>query len=758
MQFGYRTLLSTLLLTALLPGTGCFRKSGFDRAVKLEQQGHTAQAIELFRDELAHTADRDRQRRSEIYFHLGECMLAQEQVSEAFNFYSRAVEADDSNRIAHLRMGELLLLSGSPERATEQAQSVLRGGNTNLDAMALLGAAASAGGNMRLARDVFQQVLEKDPTRIKVALSLAEILNREGDENGAREVLVKAAAAHPDSSAPWLSLGRLEETSGKVKDAEQAYRKAVSIEDTPETNLRLAQYLERSARVDEARVVLRHVDAIRPEMPPAFADFAFQTNRLSEAREGYLIALHGLSGKSEKDKQADVRARTVARLIEADLESSRAQRMNGKAPISALQLAREHLDHFRDELDQGTARLLDTEIAIASEDLPLALIHANAAVESAPDSPAAHYLLGVVKQRMSDPGNARIEWETALERDSDYIPARLALADLCLDQKDVQGALAYVVPVVREEPGNFRALMTFGRVLLLEKEYASARVIASRAEVMAPDSAAPSVLRGDIAMSQGNPGGAMVEYQKAVLHDPRSSEAIEGLTRAYRSGNVTRAMLLNIEKLATTEPISPTLLEIAGRLFAEHGWNADAARCLERALNADPGRSSAALELARVLAQRGDSDDASRYAARVPGLATLLLGLRAEQNGDYDQASLQYEAAVRAGDQTGIAANNLAWIYAEQEKNLDRALTAAERAVELSPQSASVLDTLGYVHLKRREYTSASQILERARNMARSSKSNDELAEIERHLSEAYVRSGQPERAMLLRKSGFANQ
>jgi tetratricopeptide (TPR) repeat protein len=742
-----------IFLVLLTFASGCSRNKPMDRAVKLEQQGHPAQALEIYRVQLAKTPEYDRTLQADLQFHMGECLLALDRTREAFSAYNKAIELDDSHQIAHLRLGELYLLSGSVDHATEEAKEVLNRGGANLDALALLGSAASVSGNDGVARNAFEDVLEKDPTRVKVALSLAELLNRRGETETARAVLLRAAQAQPKSPAPWLALGRLEETLGRIQQAEDAYHQAVGIEDSPETNLRLAQFFERTSRVKEAKLLLLHVDSLRPAFRTASPDFDFMTSNPRDAQKNYLVALNGFSAPPAADGR-DNRARMISRLIEADLAGQSSPKASHLTAAS-VGLARKHLEYFRNEVDPATHEILLAEIAIADEDLTTASIHAASAVQRAPDSAPAQYVDGLVKLRMDDSSGARMAWETALENDPSHIPSRLALSQLLLDQGDIEGAQSSVVPVVREEPVNLPALILFGHVLLAQHDIGSAQVIANRAQAAAPRSPLPDILRGKIFLAQRDPGNALIAFQKAVLLDPESEEAVEGLARAYSGGQVKREMLLNMEKIAHAEPASATLLEISGRLFADHGWNEDAKRCLAAALQLDPTRSSAALRLARALVVTGEDNKASQYAVLVPGISQVLQGVSAEQRGDRAAAVDHYEAAVRAGDRTSIAANNLAWIYADQGSHLARALEVAQRAVELAPRDAGTLDTLGFVHLKRREYTDAIKALEHARLIARSEHA-PELSDIESHLRAAYISAGQPELAAALREPATA--
>ena len=113
----------------------------------------------------------------------------------------------------------------------------------------------------------------------------------------------------------------------------------------------------------------------------------------------------------------------------------------------------------------------------------------------------------------------------------------------------------------------------------------------------------------------------------------------------------------------------------------------------------------------------------------------------------------QYERGLQQGDPTGTAANNLAWILAEQGKNLDRALALAQRARLLAPQNPAVLDTLGVIHLKRREYSQAVRTLKKAMELATINPvSSETLVQFRHHLAEAYLCSGETQAAIALQQ------
>jgi Flp pilus assembly protein TadD len=169
----------------------------------------------------------------------------------------------------------------------------------------------------------------------------------------------------------------------------------------------------------------------------------------------------------------------------------------------------------------------------------------------------------------------------------------------------------------------------------------------------------------------------------------------------------------------------------------------------------DEERDSAAEAMAKLYAGHGQMNAAADSAIRVRELSTLLAGVQAERTHDVAAAVGNYEAAVHGGDNSGVSANNLAWIYARQGRELDRALALAMHARELAPEDPAVLDTLGVVHLARREYSRAVSVLElaRARAHAKGQSGAAVLAEVNHHLAEAYLRAGQTEQAALLASS-----
>src|SRR5512146_291600 len=146
--------LFTLLLIAL--GLGCSTSArDLVRAARLEKD-NPEQAVQTYQRGLPKL--RDAQRRSQVLYRMGECLLRLDRITEAFAAFQKATETDPKNLAAKLRVGEFLLSAGATDRAREQAESVLtQSAGRSSEALALWGAALAASGQPDKAKEAYRR-------------------------------------------------------------------------------------------------------------------------------------------------------------------------------------------------------------------------------------------------------------------------------------------------------------------------------------------------------------------------------------------------------------------------------------------------------------------------------------------------------------------------------------------------------------------------------------------------------------------------
>ncbi|MDG1750297.1 MAG: PEP-CTERM system TPR-repeat protein PrsT [Thalassotalea sp.] len=94
-------------------------------------------------------------------------------------------------------------------------------------------------------------------------------------------------------------------------------------------------------------------------------------------------------------------------------------------------------------------------------------------------------------------------------------------------------------------------------------------------------------------------------------------------------------------------------------------------------------------------------------------IASLMHLAQLQISQDTDAAIESYERVVSISDKNFIALNNLAYFYLERNQ-LEKAQEHAEKALTLKPNMPDVLDTVGRIHLAKKEYESAVKYLTKA--------------------------------------------
>ncbi len=738
------------LLLALLTLAGCGGSFSQDllRAQQAEQRGNTAEALQAYAKALARIPARDHRTASTIQLRIGLCQLRLAQPNDAFLSFQKAVLLDAKNLEAHRRMAELLLLGGATQKAAEELLAILKKDPNDAAAIGVLGTAYASAGDTAAATQLLERSFQLNPADAQVAITLAELYNRADRPHEARQILVQSGARNGGQGDAWLALGRLEEQEGRAEAADSAYRSAVTADDSVRNNLRLAQFLQRAARLREAEAVLKHVDAKQPNAPSMLADFFLVSGRPTAASAVYAATLrpqHAADPALVTDNQAT--RNLVTRSIEARVDPA------GADVVQDARAARQLLVQYQDDLDPVTRGILLAEIALRENNLPAAEAHARAAVRLSPTSVPALFVLGATMKSSGRKAEAKAAWNAAFQADPSYVPTQLALAAENIEEEEWITAEEHITPVVREEPANLQALILYARVLEGQMRWDSAESIARRALAVDPSHPVAAVVLGNVLSGKQQYGDALAAYQRALAGDSQSIPALNGLLALYRKGKPTRAAIQKMEKVASAPPVSPALVEVAGRLYLERGLKVDAKRALRHSLELEPHRVSAALALMQLALQERDRAAAATFAVTAmgrtrPALAELIQGREAELRRDRAKAIRHYETAVRLGESTGAAANNLAWIYAQQGVRLDRALALAERASELDPKNPAIWGTLGAVHLRRRDFTAATEALTSARTLSETAGAPPAARrQIYQHLAEAYAAAGLPERA-----------
>lgn len=163
-------------------------------------------------------------------------------------------------------------------------------------------------------------------------------------------------------------------------------------------------------------------------------------------------------------------------------------------------------------------------------------------------------------------------------------------------------------------------------------------------------------------------------------------------------------------------------------IFA-HYWSAqvdlkmnkreEAIAAYEKSLAAAPDFFAALYTIGELKFLAGKADQAVPYykqamkVEKSPGVL-LRLGLYHESQKQFEEAAGYYQQIISGYPDLFLGYNQLAWLYAKQGIRLDDAMDLAKKADKLQPENASILDTMGWIHYHKKEYTQAQKIFQQS--------------------------------------------
>lgn len=373
--------------------------------------------------------------------------------------------------------------------------------------------------------------------------------------------------------------------------------------------------------------------------------------------------------------------------------------------------------------------------------------------EAAPDNPAACARLADFYVRRGNPAAAKQVLADCTARFPAYVPGFRVRAEIALEQKDFGELTGLVDAMLRKNPSDLGARILKGRMNLAQKKAPDALREFREAEKLHPGTAEVPFWIGMACLESGDMEGARAGFVEALDADPGSAaarlrlaeidvrqglylsaidnienafdkrpkptEALRTLGAAYLGrGDGGRAAACFAEILKT-HPFDAPALYFMGVSLRLGGRNDQAARYLEKAMQAAPGSTDPVIELARIYVSENKRDQAvglvrSRLEASPENARLyLLLGTLLPAGKGRSEA----EAALLRGIEIDPALSpcrlELAKIYSAAGRR-DEALAVLEQGIANDPRNVGLLMASGTLHQQKGEAEAARAAYEKS--------------------------------------------
>jgi tetratricopeptide (TPR) repeat protein len=646
---------------------------------------------------------------------------------EMFDELKKTVELDQNNFEAKNKLGNYYLAAskGKPELVAEAerlAKDVLQRDPRNIEGHILLSSIRFAQNQKDEALAELNRAIELDPNRSESYLSLTRFYLVTNEPAKAEEVFKKALSVNPGSALVHTEYGKYLVQVHRPEEAEAELKKAVEIAPS-DRNARLVLasfYLinKQLDRAEETYRALADLDKDKPEGQAILADFYSSINRTDDAVKIYQDVL----AKSPDYMQGRYRLAEIL-LMHGDRNGASAQI---EEALKKDQHDRQALIlRARMRIQEGQ----ESSTKAAIEDLKEVLKQEPNSQPGLYFMSQANFNLGAIDQARTFAGD--------LERNyPDYLPAKLMQVQINLAGGDPKSAerlasdllerLSKVAPDRQSSPQlleeiRAKTYLARGSAQIQLHNLPAARQDFEAARQIAPNEVDIYNNLATVARMENKADEAVSFYQSSLKIRATDFNALNGLISFYLGRNETDKAHATIDQALNSYPNIASLHFLKAQIYGAQRDAQSAEGELRKALEIDPNYTAAYSALGAIFINTRQEDRAiaeyRKILERQPdnAAAYTIIGMLEDARKNYDQAADNYRKALEKDQNSVLAANNLAWLYAEYGKgNLDEAVRLAQRVVQKSPNIAGFTDTLGWVYYKKGLYGAAAEQLQKA--------------------------------------------
>ncbi|PHS26828.1 MAG: hypothetical protein COA83_02075 [Methylophaga sp.] len=669
-------------------------------------------------------------------------------------------QLDPTHYDAIVKLGQIYLLAGNFELASEKANTVLDADNSNVMAWVLRATIEMKQQNLGSAMSDVEQALSIESENIEALSVKALILNFQDKPTEALALLDKALAIDPEQlSLTMIQLSILEKQKDYVA-VEAIYRKLLTQRpDERWVAMALAKLLNIQNRYPDAKKVLEQyvadheddkeaklllvalVKTKNPEQAITLLESYIEQDKenyglyfakakllLDLGRSDGVIA--GLEEIASLDADGNDGRRAKMMLAGYDFKQGNVESAQQKV-TDVLAVAPE------DE----AALLLKARIELINKNVDAAVTDLRLILRNNPESDQALVLLAQAYMNTGSTELADDNFRQALIVNPGNTVAALFVANKLMKERDLDRTEEVLTKALATATNKEPLLQALAQVKILKKDWQGTQSVVDSLRVDREDTALTLYLDGQIAQGRENYKDAIEAYKAALVKSPSLMRALQGLGFSYLQLDQKPQLLQYLNAFIEKNPEQIASYGVLANMYSQDKEWDKAIATLNKGLVAEPKWQGGYSALAAVYFSQDNYENAmATYQRGIDNttnntLFRLQMASASEQHGDYDKAKLIYEDILAKNPDVEPAINNLASLLTDQfqsEENL-------QKAKELSARFSSAtepfyLDTYAWTMVLLGEYDKAQTVLERVVSLS------PDVAVFNYHLGALYLK------------------
>ena len=387
--------------------------------------------------------------------------------ASAKNQLEQHLKANPGNVYAQTLLAQVELAEGNPAHAQHLILSVLERFPDDLMALNLLAGVSLSQGSTQVALSNLQKAAQAQPTSVETQIRLGNLLAEQGQVEASLLQLEKAYKLEPDNGRVIETLVRQYLNAGENAKAMALAEKHLALNPSralPHALMGMVYMsLDDNKAAEKALQKALNIDPSATSVYNGLAALAIRGEELDTAEQHLRMALSHRPGnyqtvtnlvtlKTIQGKQADIAsiledAVEVEPRVEFLLRLGRIY-LDGNEPQKTLDLLIDA--QGSDNTQKANLLGLRAEALLAAEQYSDARQTLNELLALAPKTAIVHFYLAQAAQGLNERAEMREELNTATQLDASYLPAKMALARMAVDDRDMTVAQKWVAELEGE--------------------------------------------------------------------------------------------------------------------------------------------------------------------------------------------------------------------------------------------------------------------------------------------------------------------
>ncbi|MGE5342211.1 MAG: tetratricopeptide repeat protein [Candidatus Omnitrophota bacterium] len=273
-----------------------------------------------------------------------------------------------------------------------------------------------------------------------------------------------------------------------------------------------------------------------------------------------------------------------------------------------------------------------------------------------------------------------------------YINIKNRVHNLCNEGKDLL------------DEGRYEdAIKKFRKVIEINKNYVTAHLELGR-----------------IYYTLGKMGDAKIQFQKAILLDPKCAGAYEGLGEIAANNNDYKSAIINkYETALKINPQNPEIYKKLALIYIKFNEPKNSIDIYRRALKANENYADLYYDISEALKRSQNDDylkilyDIAQKSGSKNAHFYFLLGTYYEDIENTDKAIESYQKAVELDPSYTYAYNN--WgIVLESKAKFEESINLFKKAIQIDPNFVYAYNNMGVIYIYLKDYAKASEAFKKA--------------------------------------------